>query len=554
MSNSHTLAFLLFLQTASSATTSAPTFAGGSRTGTPFTRPTDFNGIPISSTPSGAGEPVFPSFLSYSLELAFFPDFAGDLASPNTFSGTLLSNLGALQGANPDIRVGGNTQDYALYDASLKTATNATYIPSISNDYPRVLTLGPKFFESYQALPDTSFIHGFNLAKNGSDANAAASAEAAIACKYLSLNGSFKAWEMGNEPDLFKTSAQGIMRPGSWNEADFVKEWDARVDLVKKSLEKNCGKEWTENANWKWIAPSFAGTGNSLDALKTWKAGLNKREEVVAFSSHNYIGGATQPGVNLKGFLLSHSKTVGSVGNHVREQASLKAANSSLPYILGETNSLYNQGAAGLSNSFGAALWNLDFALQCAATSIRQIYMHMGTDYRYASWQPVTTSKSRIGTRAPYYGNIATVAALGDVTTDGGVRVKEVKLKSGKDSEAAYAIYTSSKLSRVVVINMAQYNYTSPSQTLSNRPKDSYNFTLPTGCAGQGVVQRLMANGSDATSGITFNGESYAYELEKGRPVRLGNTTRDEVVYVGSDGGMGVEVPWSSAAVVVVDC
>ncbi len=65
---------------------------------------------------------------------------------------------------------------------------------------------------------------------------------------------------------------------------------------------------------------------------------------------------------------MNHTSTVLSVAKHLNESNLL--ANTGLPYILGETNSLYNEGAPGLSNSFGAALWGVDFNLYCAATGI----------------------------------------------------------------------------------------------------------------------------------------------------------------------------------------
>jgi hypothetical protein len=53
---------------------------------------------------------VGPAFVSFSIELAFFPDFAGNKSHPNVFSENLLNNLADLQGVKPVIRVGGNTQ------------------------------------------------------------------------------------------------------------------------------------------------------------------------------------------------------------------------------------------------------------------------------------------------------------------------------------------------------------------------------------------------------------------------------------------------------------
>ncbi|KAF2015862.1 glycoside hydrolase family 79 protein [Aaosphaeria arxii CBS 175.79] len=501
--------------------------------------------------PNGAkaGAPVLKSFISYSIELVFFPDFAGNKANPNTFSDTLLSNLGNIQGTKPHIRVGGNTQDYAVFNASLETATYGIYIPEISEDYPRILSIGPSFFESYEAWsPDVKFIHGFNLARNTSADVKSVIDSVPYACKAIGQN-NILFWEIGNEPDLFKTSSQGVMRPPSWNESDYVREWEGRINGVKAALKEHCGETWMSKERFKWIAPSFAGTKNSLNSTKTWIAGLDEHGEVAQFSSHNYMGGATQPGVTLSGYLMNHTRVVASVGSHNKEHEILASVGMELDYILGEHNSLYNQGAPGLSNSFGAALWGVDFNLYAASTSIRQVYMHMGTDYRYASWQPITSNKTIIGTKAPYYGNVAVASALGDIT-QGSVRVQNIDLKS--ENDAAYAIYGSEKLKRIMVVNLHQYNFSVPEP--ARRPSSAYNFTLPTSCAGSGTVQRLMANGSDAITGITFNGFSYNYELDGGKPVLLGNVTKDEKVIVGADGQVTIQVPWSSGALLQLTC
>lgn len=52
------------------------------------------------------------------------------------------------------------------------------------------------------------------------------------------------------------------------------------------------------------------------------------------------------------------------------------------PLIFGETNSLYFQGKPGLSNTFGAALWGVDFNLYSASAGFKRVHMHMGTNYR----------------------------------------------------------------------------------------------------------------------------------------------------------------------------
>jgi hypothetical protein len=49
---------------------------------------------------------------------------------------------------------------------------------------------------------------------------------------------------------------------------------------------------------------------------------------------------------------MNHTSTVSSIAKQVNESSLLAKYN--LPFILGETNSLYNEGAPGLSNAFGA--------------------------------------------------------------------------------------------------------------------------------------------------------------------------------------------------------
>jgi len=215
----------------------------------------------------------------------------------------------------------------------------------------------------------------------------------------------------------------------------------------------------------------------------------------------SYIGGATKPGVTLQGTLMNHSSTVDSISSQVDELNYL--AYTGIPFILGEANSLYHEGAPGLSNSFGAALWGVDFNLWCASVGIRRVHMHQGTDYRYASWQLIQTNKTTVGTKLPYYGNIAVAAMLGDLTA-GAVQIANIPLAS--PFEAAYAAYVDGKLARIAVINMRAYNYTvnGTSSVLNpvERPSQEYAFQVPEECD-RVEVQRLYANGSDAISGIT---------------------------------------------------
>jgi hypothetical protein len=238
--------------------------------------------VSFSVTPAeDTGVPVLPSFVSFSIEFVFFPDFAGNSSHPNTFSSNLLNNLGRIQGSNPIVRVGGNTQDYPLYNASLPVPTYGIFNYNKSKDYPTTITIGPSFFDSYSTWPNTTFIHGFNLAKNGSVGLDSLLATVPLACKALK-GGKLAYWELGNEPDLYKTSAQGVVRPASWNEQAYVDEWLGKSRAIKSVMAQSC----PDLANYKWIAPSFAGTTNSLDPIITWQDGLDTDKNIALISSH----------------------------------------------------------------------------------------------------------------------------------------------------------------------------------------------------------------------------------------------------------------------------
>ncbi|ERS99700.1 hypothetical protein HMPREF1624_03063 [Sporothrix schenckii ATCC 58251] len=554
------------------------------------------------SAPASAGPPLLDAFVSYSIEFASFPDFAGNKSAPNTFSDALLSNLGDLTGSKPYIRVGGNTQDYALYNASLPWAINGTFNLSRSADYPTTVYIGPSFFEGYRTLPGTRFSHGFNLALATTPAGWQSLLDTVpLVCDALALESYARrrlyTWEYGNEPDLLSTSAQGPTRPTGWNESIYASQWLNGTRQIRRLIEKHCSELLREDDFRSgglstrtsppavppdysgFMAPSFGGTHNHLRAPAAWKAGLDADRNIALFSSHNYISGATSPGVTLQGTLMNHTNTVRSVNAHIAEYEAIfgvAAGNStrrSQPrHILGEANSLYNEGKPGLSNTFGAALWGVDFLLYSAAAGIGRVHMHQGANYRYASWQPLDTESTTRGTKPPYYGNVAVAAALGNTQLHN-VSVA-VLFPSGSSSsgdvDSAYAIYVDGHLTRVLVLNLRGYNTTVDGTGLGEaapagfrpRPSQNYTFSLPTpihngiqqhvpgglGNNSAGVlVQRLLANGSDAITGITWDGWSYNVELAGGRPVKLTNVTTGEKLQ--SQGGqITVSVPDSSAA------
>jgi len=111
-----------------------------------------------------------------------------------------------------------------------------------------------------------------------------------LACQ--ALNGTKLAyWQLGNEPDVYKTSAQGPVRPSGWNETDYVEEWLQRKRVMKQIVQQHC-PEVIEQKKFRFYAPSFAGTGNGLNLVTTWKAGLDADDDISFIDSHKWVVGS----------------------------------------------------------------------------------------------------------------------------------------------------------------------------------------------------------------------------------------------------------------------
>jgi hypothetical protein len=197
-----------------------------------------------------------------------------------------LDNIGHIIGHKPYIRVGGNTQDYALYDPSLPYALNGTFDPKRSEDYPTTITIGPSYFEAYNTWKDVKYYHGFNLGLGGNRSSGWQTLldTVPLACKALS-GGKLYVWGYGNEPDLYSTSAQGPVRPSDWSEEAYVSQWHNGTRQIKALIEEHC-PELADEDSYGYMAPSFAGVGNHLNAAAAWAAGLNDDKNVKLFSTH----------------------------------------------------------------------------------------------------------------------------------------------------------------------------------------------------------------------------------------------------------------------------
>ncbi|KAH8812694.1 glycoside hydrolase family 79 protein [Xylogone sp. PMI_703] len=471
--------------------------------------------------------PLYPSYVSLSIELGSFPSFAGTRKQPNVYSKNLLEYLAKAQGSPCVIRVGGNSADRAIYDSTLTTATASR----CSADPEAIQCIGPSFFDSYGAFPaGTKYSHNFNLAANNASGYDTLLQTAPLACK--ALRGQLDSWEMGNEPDLFR----GKWRPSDWTAAQYEVEWKNATDHLRTYIQKACPDL---ARSFVLTAPSVSSPGSGLNAADIFKAGEDSEGDVKIISVHNYMGGATQPGVTLQGTLMNHTNVVNAVQGHVRYANSL--ANVPADYILGEHNSLYGGGAAGTSNVFGAALWVLEISLNAASTGIiKREHFHQSVGAPYSAWVPVQSGSNAPQTLPPYYGKLAAATFLADSAK---IQVKTISLGGNPDFDSAYGAYQGGQLERIALLNLREYD------SDSTTARGSQTYTVKVKPFQIWTVERLTAAGAHDVTGVTYNG--YAYEYSSlGKAVRVKGRTSSELAIADGFGNLRVKVADSEAVII----
>ena len=132
--------------------------------------------------------PLDSAPLGISFEFFAFPSYFTNVTATNQ----CLSNWKNLTGTWPPVRIGGTTQDRALYDAS--TSAYVVYSVAKPADAPSTLTFGSKFMTLAGTYPGTVVV-GLNRGKNNIDNTIAAAKVAVSQVKNL------LAIELGNEPE-----------------------------------------------------------------------------------------------------------------------------------------------------------------------------------------------------------------------------------------------------------------------------------------------------------------------------------------------------------------
>ena len=291
----------------------------------------------VVSFASGPGGPVVPSrFLGLSFEAESIPQLAryaseGDLP-------LLLRSLG------PGVlRLGGVTADSRVAFVQ-PPATPPSWADVVIS--PADLTALAALTRSAndQALLTVGLLH---------DDPAAAAQEAAAAAG--AFGDSLLGLEIGNEPDAYGTHG---VRPAPWTFAQYAPEVDAYRAAISAA------------------APgvAIAGPDTTGAAFATWGRAEASVEHPALLTAHRYpLVCSARPAPSIGG-LLSATTRARDI-TQLSSDAAIAAA-AGIPLRIDETNSVSCGGRAGVSNTFAAALWAVQFMTEAMRLGISGVNFH----------------------------------------------------------------------------------------------------------------------------------------------------------------------------------
>jgi hypothetical protein len=427
---------------------------------------------------------VAPDFIGLGYEISSVA-VPGLLSAENKNYVEIVRNLGP----HGIIRVGGNTSDYSSFDPN--GAPRSMPKRTVIN------TANLRQLGTFLDATGWSLIWGLNLGR-GSPQEAVDEAKAvadATGDKLFAL-------EIGNEPDLFKFAH----RTGEWNYASYLASYRQFKAAIRAQLPnaRFAGPDVADATDW---VASFASDEGSDLALLT---------------HHYYIGNSALSSSTI-GLMLQDDPKLHSI----LQTLEIISANSGLPYRMCETNSFYGGGKPGVSDTFGSALWSLDYMFTLASEGCAGVNMETGVNHLgfISYYTPIGDNGQGRYTATPeYYGMLAfSQAAQGQLIA--------LDLNSRDISLTAYATARSEHEIVLTVIN-----------------KDASR---------NASVQVICGNGLKHAAAIRLTAPS----LQATRNVTLGGVTVDKVghwkaadteaVTIALDQGL-FEIPATSAALLAL--
>ncbi|KAI4598696.1 hypothetical protein KJ359_002587 [Pestalotiopsis sp. 9143b] len=474
----------------------------------------------------------------------------------NTLASTLLGHIKDVTGKAPPVRVGGNTADQTYIHDTLSTGNASVSLPSLPNVTQFNIT--PEWFTTWSDyFPEgTDLIYTLNFANNGSNwADGVAEAEAA----HDALGDKLVMFEAGNEIDHFIHKG---WRDASWGVKTYLEQFrNLTGQITDSDWYKSASKQPKFQAGVFADPPEVPDQQDEIDDFSI--ANLTAQDEadrdiIGSYATHLYPQSTcdTPRWLRMRLDLLSNHTTLWlNVSQYIPQVAAADAAGA--PMVMGETNSISCSGKSGISDTFGAALWGVDYVLMAASLGFQKIYFHLGAQSEYSSFTPVEYDLKGEhlvpGIRAGWYGHyfISKIVASASNESFSIAAVPD----ANSSSLSGYAVYSgendSQTLKKLVFLDMGVWNGTeglSNPSTLSatdgttfsegERPNSTLSISTPWTAGSNISVTRLTAPGTNAKSNVTVSG--LTFDPESGDKI---GAEASETISVGDNGIVNVTLP-----------
>jgi hypothetical protein len=422
-------------------------------------QPSPAASLRLTIDPHSAGNTIGPDFTGLSYESA-------QLGDPTFFSPSNAELVALVRrlGKSGVLRIGGNTSEYCYWTpnptAADIAARSAPVNPSTGKQPDAVRKITPQAVRNLSDFVDAigwKLIYGLNM---GTGTAEDAADEAAYAMKLLGPK--LVAFQLCNEPDLFYHN--GIRKAG-YNFADFAKEWQHFFDVIRARV-PNAPFSGPDTAfNNEWLVPFAKEFTHDIEFL----------------SQHYYAEGPpTDPSMTIQRLLRPNPKLEA-------EFAGMKQTHqeTGLPFRLTETNSCYQAGKQGVSNTFASALWGAELMYQLASEGGIGINFHGGG---FGWYTPIAgTLQKGFEARPIYYGMLLFAQA-------GAGQLVQTRLSQPQpeDAVAAYSLKTSTELKTIL---------------FNKNPGSRQRMIIDPGQRVQrAIMLPLSAPHLDSTSGVTLGG------------------------------------------------
>ncbi|CAL1706862.1 unnamed protein product [Somion occarium] len=462
--------------------------------------------VSVSSTPPGTSQNLLSTLLSFSIEQDRWPDWTG-IDRRNQFTFNALDNYAQLTGTPSKIRVGADSEDHTTWSPTVTINSDSFPPPNSVTPYPEAtqIVVGDGYYQlSKFLLPGTHMTWGVNLGLDNvtNAVNMAKSIVKAFGASAVKAAGvTLDMIEIGNEADLYKNNG---LRPSNWTVQQYVVDWESLAGPVSEAAGLRRGGVTFQGA-------AFAGTG--FTPRQIFDLGIldgTPGKLITTISQHRYSGAFCSGG----DFALSSFMSKASVRSNLTLWLPDIAASKQhgLRYILGETGSIACHGAPGVSNTAGAALWVIDYALQAATLGIEETFFHEGIGYKYNFFQPISLNRSVVDgspldppqpphVMPSYYAGIVINTLIGQTGS-----AKIVELVVPDDNVSGYAVYEKNVLKRAVFVNFHAWLLSST----GTRPSVHLDLSFTSGSGVKNATaKRLVIQHADDTQNLTFGGQSY---------------------------------------------